>query len=100
MKKRNHRSAEFKASVALSAIKGEETISELSVRYSIHPTQIASWKSEFLKKASLVFSGKTEPKDTSQEVSLLERKVGQLTMENDFLKKAWEGYQGRRDKQC
>jgi transposase-like protein len=95
MKKRNHRSADFKASVALAALRGEETISELSLRYSIHSTQILSWKSAAIKNLSSVFSGSSK-KDIGHDLGSLERKIGQLTMENDFLKKAWEGHQTRK----
>lgn len=97
MKNRNARSAEFKAMVTLEALRGEVTIAALAVRYSVHPTQINNWKAEAIRGFSRIFGGDSRVKHSDQEVALLERKIGQLTMENEFLKKTWEGYRRRKD---
>ncbi len=81
--RRNH-SALFKAKVALEAIKGEQTVVELAERFQVHPNLIAEWKKQLLDRASEVFDkGKSSGKET--DVKELHAKIGQLTMENDFL---------------
>ena len=87
-KRRNH-SPEFKAQIALEALRGDKTIAELSQQFDIHPNQISSWKKQLLKNASSVFSGVSDKKGVGQsnEKEML-RKIGQLTLENDFLSKA------------
>src|SRR5512138_765876 len=81
--RRNH-SALFKAKVALEAIKGEQTVVELAERFQVHPNQITEWKKQLLDRASEVFE-KGRPSDTETDVKGLHAKIGQLTMENDFL---------------
>jgi transposase-like protein len=80
--RRNH-GAGFKAKVALEAIKGERTLAELAERFQIHPNQITTWKKQLLDRASEVFDKdkKTQAPDTKE----LHAKIGELTMENDFL---------------
>ena len=80
--RRNHGPA-FKAKVALEAIKGEQTLSELSARFQIHPNQIAEWKKQLLERAAEIFDkGKrSEERDANE----LHTKIGKLTMEIDFL---------------
>ena len=83
-------SAEFKAKVAIEAIKGEETTSEIGSRYGIHPGQVRAWKKEFLEKASLVFdSDRRKEKQLEKKVENLYKKVGQLSVERDFLLKKY-----------
>ena len=86
--------AEFKAKVVLATLRGEETVAEISSRYNVNPSLIHRWKSEVLGKLPGLFEqGQAgSKKETYQEahVAELERKVGQLTLENDFLKKNWE----------
>jgi len=83
---------EFKAKVALAAIKGDQTISELSSEYGIHATSINQWRRELLQGAGQVFGtgGKPSAQDAANEalVEKLYAKVGQLTVERDFLSKA------------
>jgi transposase len=80
----------------MEALRGELTIAEIAARYSVHPTQINAWKAEAIRGFSRVFAGGKAVKNSDQEVAILERKIGQLTMENEFLKKTWEGYQRRK----
>lgn len=87
MSKKMHTS-EMKAKVAIDAIKGESTLAELAKKYSVHPRQIQAWKSTMLSNAKIAFESDSKV-DTKQDkhVEILERKVGQLLIENDFLKK-------------
>ena len=85
-KKRRNHSAAFKASVALEAIKGEQTLSELSARFGVHQTQIQQWKRQLVEGSKDVFgASEKERKRTESDVKELHAKIGQLTMERDFL---------------
>jgi len=89
-KKRRNHSATFKAKVALDAIKGEKTLSELASQYELHPTQIQQWKKKLLEGSKDVFgSSEKEQKHVESEIKELHAKIGQLTMERDFLAKAF-----------
>ena len=81
--------SEFKTKVCLEAIKEQQTIESLSKKYDLHPTQINTWKKEFLSKASLVFEKDASEQNTDQEklIESLYAKIGTLSMTNDFLKK-------------
>ena len=81
--RRNHAPV-FKAKVALDALKGEQTIVELSQRYQVHPNQITEWKKLLLAHAEEVFS-KERTVEQGPSVEDLHAKIGQLSMENDFL---------------
>lgn len=87
--RRNHTAA-FKAKVALTALKGEKTILELAQQFDVHANQITQWKSQLLEGAAGVFGGeaKTEPAEAAVDVKTLHAKIGQLTLENDFLEGA------------
>ena len=85
-KRRNH-SGSFKVKVALAAAKGDKTIAELASEFGVHPTQVTQWKKQLLERASDVFAGKKKA-DMGVEQEVLHTKIGQLTMENDFLSKA------------
>jgi len=88
-KRRNH-SAAFKAKVALDAIKGEKTLSELAYQYELHPNQIQQWKKKLLEGSKDIFgSSEKERKYMESEIKELHAKIGQLTMERDFLAKAF-----------
>jgi len=87
-KRRNH-SPEFKSKVALAAIKGDETLSELSRRYNINANLIVKWKKLLLDNSAEIFaSGKGLAPDRESEIKSLQAKIGEITMENDFLSKA------------
>ena len=87
-KKRNRYTAEFKAKVALAALKNEETISELTARFGIHPTMINNWKRTLLDSAPDIFDkGHKSRKQSQAQVDDLYRQIGQLKVENDFLSK-------------
>jgi transposase len=89
--KRNRYSAEFKAKVAREALKEESTIAEIAARFSIHPNQVSEWKKQALKGLSDVFAGRPSRDDISHEAQVreLHAKIGQLTVERDFLAKAF-----------
>ena len=84
--RRNH-SADFKAKVALAAIRGEKTLIELSQQFDVHPNQIKQWKDQLLEGASGVFGGeaKSEAAAPAVDVKTLHAKIGELALENDFL---------------
>ncbi len=91
MTKRTRRthSPAFKAKVALAAVKGEKTLSELAQQFDVHPNQITTWRSQLLEGAAGVFGlEKTEAKDTVVDLTALHAKIGELTLENDFLEGA------------
>ena len=81
-------SAEFKAQVAIEAIRNDSTIAELSKKYDVHPSQIQVWKAELLSQAETIFSrGHKAVESNEKYIEALERKAGQLAIEVDFLKK-------------
>ncbi len=85
--RRNH-SPEFKAKVALEAAKGELTLSELAKRYDVHPNQITGWKAQLLERMGEVFDRPAQPATPPVDVKALHAKIGELTLENDFLEGA------------
>lgn len=88
---RKRYSAEFKAKVALEAIKGEQTIQELGSRYGLHPNMITNWKRQAIDNLAEIFSSKAERtrNNDDPEIKELHAKIGQLTVERDFLAKAF-----------
>ena len=91
MKKGSRRkfSSTFKAKVALEAIKGQQTLAELSTKHDVSPVMISKWKSEFLERMSMVFEGaSSKEEETSMDSKELYAQIGQLKVENDFLKKS------------
>src|SRR6202043_3196010 len=86
--RRNHPPA-FKAKVALAAVKGDRTIAQLAEHFDVHPNQITAWKSQLEGSASEVFgSGNGIPTAPAIDVKSLHAKIGELTLENDFLEGA------------
>ena len=92
MKTRRRFSSEFKAKVALEAIKGHETVAELASRHGLHPTQIAAWKREAVEKLARLFDEKNSAREQNRDAELtkLHAKIGQLVVERDFLSKAFD----------
>ena len=97
-KRRNHSSA-FKAKVALAAIKGDRTLADLAEQFDVHPNQIKEWRRKLLDQAGQLFDrGSKPPGDTEQEFKELHAKIGQLTMERDFLEQGLERIHGPKGK--
>ena len=97
-KRRNH-SASFKAKVALAAVESDKTVIELSEQFDVHPNQIQDWKKQLVSGAEGVFGrGAKQAKTTDETVQELHAKIGQLTMENDFLGRGLERIHGPRGK--
>lgn len=86
-KSRRKFSSAFKATVAIEALKERETLAELSKRFDVHPTIISKWKQEFLERAMFVFEKPSEV-ESGVDPDKLYAKIGQLEVENDFLKKS------------
>ena len=86
--RRNHTPA-FKAKVALAAIKGDRTLAQLAEQFDVHPNQITTWKAQLEGGAVDVFAvGSTAPITPAVDVKSLHAKIGELTLENDFLEGA------------
>lgn len=88
--KRKQYSAEFKAKVALEAIRGELTVAQLVTKHGVHQTLINAWKKQAVEGMAGVFSGKAEAAEAAREgeVEKLHAMIGQLVVERDFLRKA------------
>lgn len=94
MKKRNRYTAEFKTKVVLEVLREEQLVNELAAKYELSPVMISRWKAEFLERSSMVFQkGPSEVEKVRKEYESkqenLEKLVGQLTVEVDWLKKIW-----------
>ena len=87
-KKRNHYSAEFKAKVAVAALRNDETMAELATRFGVHPTMINAWKRSVVESAAEIFQkGPKSKKQNEAQVDELYRQIGKLQVERDFLSK-------------
>ncbi len=87
MMTRRRFTADFKARVALEALRGDKTIQEIAVRHKVHPNQVSAWKRQAVDGLGEVFSSGTERaiRDHESEVRELHAKIGELTVERDFL---------------
>ena len=91
MSKRKKYSAEFKAKVALEALQGELTMAQLAAKYGVHSNLIAKWKATAKEGLVGLFSGKQQSQNLDQDTKIkeLHAKIGELTVERDFLSKAF-----------
>ena len=85
--RRNHAPG-FKAKVALAAIKGDKTLAELAADFEVHPNQISEWKQQLQESAADIFGSGQRAKQAEPDFKVLHAKIGQLTLENDFLENA------------
>lgn len=93
-KRRNHKPA-FKAKVALAALKGDRTLAELAEQFDVHQNQIQGWRKRLLENADAVFGqGQQQQESAAGQVKELHAKIGQLTMERDFLEEGLERIHG------
>lgn len=101
MTKRKQHKPEFKARVALEALKGEQTVTELASRFGVHPTMVHQWKKALLEGATDIFQrgrSHTEPEADAAQVKELHAKIGELTVERDFLERGLRLLPGRSAK--
>ena len=82
--RRNHTAA-FKAKVALAALKGDKTLAELAQQFDVHPNQITDWKTRLQESAGGVFGEDKGEQQVKVDVTRMQAKIGELTLENDFL---------------
>ena len=82
--RRNH-TAVFKAKVAIAAIKGDQTLAQLTERFDVHPNQITQWKAELLERAVELFASVVDKREQVPDIKSLHAKIGQLALEYDFL---------------
>jgi transposase-like protein len=86
--RRNHTPA-FKAKVALAAVKGDRTVAQLAEQFDVHPNQVTTWKAQLVSKAADAFgAGGGAAEQPAIDVKSLHAKIGELTLENDFLEGA------------
>jgi len=85
--RRNHTAA-FKAKVALAALKGDKTLAELAQQFDVHPNQITDWKTRMQEGAASVFGEEKVEQQGKVDVTRMQAKIGELTLENDFLETA------------
>ena len=97
-KRRNHSTA-FKAKVAVAALKGDRTQAELAEDFDIHPNQIIEWRKLLLENADQVFGrSEKQAEESEYKIKELHAKIGQLTMERDFLEQGLERIHGPKRK--
>jgi transposase len=82
---RRKHSPAFEAKVALAAVKGEKTLAELAKQFDVHPNQITAWKSQLLESAAELFGGGRPGAEPAVDLKALYAKIGELTLQNDFL---------------
>ena len=91
--RRNH-SSKFKAMVALEAIRGEKTVAEISAHREVHPNQVTAWKNQALENLEMVFGAEFSSGEYREKERELHAKIGELTVERDFLSGALGKYPG------
>lgn len=91
--RRNH-SAKFKAQIALEAIRGEKTIAQIAAHHEVHPNQVTSWKSQALENLAGLFGGEVPAGEDKERIRELHAKIGELTVELDFLERALGKFPG------
>lgn len=84
---RKKHSSDFKKKVAIEALREQKTISQIAKDFQVHPVQVSEWKRQLLEGCSAVFEGGKRQESRDDEIAALERKIGRLCIENDFLKK-------------
>jgi transposase len=98
-RKRQNHSPAYKAKVAVAAFKGDRTLAELSEQFDVHPNQIQDWRKRLLDNADTVFGkGQLMREESDEKVRDLHAKIGQLTMERDFLEHGLERIHGPNGK--
>src|SRR5579859_406901 len=95
--RRNH-SAAFKARVALEAIRVEKTVAEIAAHHEVHPNQVTMWKTQVLDNLAGIFGGSVVADDGKEQIRELREKIGELTMERDFLSGALGKFPGSSGK--
>lgn len=98
---RKHYDKEFKAKVALEAVRGEKTIQEIATIYAVHPNLVGLWKKQLLESAGVVFEKEGKDKEVQaadRRQEELYKQIGQLQVENDFLKKKYRQWYGTEPK--
>ena len=78
----------FKAKMAIAALKGDKALAELAEQFDVHPHQVSEWKQQLQESAADVFGGPPKAKTAEPDLKVLHAKIGQLTLENDFLESA------------
>lgn len=100
--KRNNYTAEFKSKVVLELLREEKTVSQVATEYGVHPNLISRWKAEFIKKMPAVFSKEVATdkllKEHDAEKEELIKQIGQLSVENAWLKKTYQKAFGMKPK--
>lgn len=91
--RRNH-SPTFKARVALEAIRGEKTVAQIAAHHQLSATQVTAWKSQALENLASVFGGGPSAADSDERIRELHAKIGELTVERDFLDRAFGKFPG------
>lgn len=96
---RKKHGTEFKAKVALEAIRGEQTIQEIAQKYEVHPNQVTQWKRQLLDNATSAFEKPGKKSHADKEIEMKEdqlfSQIGRLKIENDFLKKKYRQLYGK-----
>ena len=92
MTKRRRFTADFKARVALDALRGDKTVQEIAARYKVHPNQVSTWKRQAMDGLGAIFSNGVDKVrvDHESEVRDLHAKIGELTVERDFLARGFK----------